>query len=69
MLLSFLERDYDKRSTRDRENCTVFVADLPEGTKEDELKALFKDVRPVPIRSSLMKSLISSSVERYVKSR
>ncbi|KAI0726224.1 RNA-binding protein Prp24 [Fomitopsis betulina] len=28
---------------RDRENCTVFVADLPEGTKEDELKALFKD--------------------------
>ena len=30
---------------RDRENCTVFVADLPSGTSEEQLKALFKDVR------------------------
>lgn len=27
----------------DRENATVFVADLPASTKEDELKTLFKD--------------------------
>lgn len=32
---------------RDRENCTVFVADLPTGTNEEQLKALFKDVRSV----------------------
>ena len=30
---------------RDRENCTVFVSDLPESVAEDDLKALFKDVR------------------------
>lgn len=29
---------------RDRENCTVFVADLPVGTSEEQLKTLFKDV-------------------------
>ncbi|RPD62808.1 RNA-binding protein Prp24 [Lentinus tigrinus ALCF2SS1-6] len=28
---------------RDRENCTVFVAELPAGVQEDELTALFKD--------------------------
>ncbi|KZT64612.1 hypothetical protein DAEQUDRAFT_717745 [Daedalea quercina L-15889] len=28
---------------RDRENCTVFVADLPEGAQEDDLRTLFKD--------------------------
>ncbi|KIY44769.1 hypothetical protein FISHEDRAFT_50684 [Fistulina hepatica ATCC 64428] len=28
---------------RDRENCTVFVADLPADTAEDELRRLFKD--------------------------
>ena len=33
---------------RDRENCTVFVSDLPESTAEDDLKALFKDVSPRP---------------------
>lgn len=32
---------------RDRENCTVFVSDLPESTTEDDLKALFKDVRAI----------------------
>jgi hypothetical protein len=30
--------------TRDRENCTVFVSELPESATEDDLKALFKDV-------------------------
>ncbi|KAH7922022.1 hypothetical protein BV22DRAFT_1131760 [Leucogyrophana mollusca] len=37
---------------RDRENCTVFVADLPSGVSESELKDLFKDcgeVREVKI--------------------
>jgi squamous cell carcinoma antigen recognized by T-cells 3 len=29
---------------RDRENCTVFVADLPVGVTENELQDLFKDV-------------------------
>ncbi|KAA1469781.1 hypothetical protein DENSPDRAFT_835444 [Dentipellis sp. KUC8613] len=28
---------------RDRENCTVFVGDLPSTTSDDDLKALFKD--------------------------
>ncbi|TFY58334.1 hypothetical protein EVJ58_g6483 [Rhodofomes roseus] len=32
---------------RDRENCTVFVADLPEGTKEEDLRTLFKDCGPI----------------------
>ena len=31
-------------ANRDRENCTVFVADLPRGTTEEDLTALFKDV-------------------------
>ncbi|KAI0338891.1 hypothetical protein BDW22DRAFT_1409299 [Trametopsis cervina] len=31
----------------DRENCTVFVANLPPDTSEDDLKALFKDCGPV----------------------
>ena len=30
---------------RDRENSTVFVADLPHGVTDDDLKQLFKDVR------------------------
>lgn len=30
--------------SRDRENSTVFVADLPAGVTEEELVALFKDV-------------------------
>ena len=30
---------------RDRENSTVFVADVPASATEDDLKALFKDVR------------------------
>lgn len=31
---------------RDRENCTVFVSDLPPGATEQELAQLFKDVNP-----------------------
>lgn len=31
-------------SFRDRENCTVFVSELPESATQDDLKALFKDV-------------------------
>ena len=31
-------------SFRDRENCTVFVSDLPESASEDDLRTLFKDV-------------------------
>ena len=30
---------------RDRENCTVFVADLPDSVNEGDLVDLFKDVR------------------------
>lgn len=33
--------------SRDRENTTVFVAELPASATEDDLKALFKDVRTV----------------------
>lgn len=32
---------------RDRENSTVFVADLPEGVTEQDLQILFKDVRVI----------------------
>ena len=33
-----------KDNCRDRENCTVFVSDLPASGTEDDLKTLFKDV-------------------------
>lgn len=33
--------------SRDRENSTVFVAELPKDVSEDDLKTLFKDVRYV----------------------
>jgi squamous cell carcinoma antigen recognized by T-cells 3 len=38
---------WTKKATvyRDRENSTVFVADLPHGVTDDDLKQLFKDVR------------------------
>ncbi|KZT09316.1 RNA-binding protein Prp24 [Laetiporus sulphureus 93-53] len=32
---------------RDRENCTVFVADLPSDAREDDLASLFKDCGPI----------------------
>ncbi|CDO70855.1 hypothetical protein BN946_scf184801.g48 [Trametes cinnabarina] len=47
---------------RDRENCTVFVADLPAGTQEDELAALFKDcgsIREIKI-TQLPNSLVAT---------
>lgn len=31
----------------DRENCTVFVADLPTGCTDEELTQLFKDVSTI----------------------
>jgi RNA recognition motif-containing protein len=40
------------RLARDREHCTVFVADLPDGITEDELNALFKDVSPVALKTT-----------------
>lgn len=40
LMVQLLTRGY-----RDRENCTVFVSNLPETAAEDDLKALFKDVR------------------------
>jgi hypothetical protein len=36
---------------RDRENCTVFAADLPVGVTEEELTELFKDVCLLSFRS------------------
>lgn len=47
---------------RDRENCTVFVADLPPGVTEEELGNLFKDcgkVREVKI-SELTNALVAT---------
>ncbi|KAI0755299.1 RNA-binding protein Prp24 [Daedaleopsis nitida] len=45
---------------RDRENCTVFVADLPAGVQEGELTALFKDCGSV--REIKITQLPNSSV-------
>ncbi|KAI0632486.1 RNA-binding protein Prp24 [Trametes polyzona] len=47
---------------RDRENCTVFVADLPAGVQEDELSTLFKDcgtIREIKI-TQLPNSLVAT---------
>ncbi|KAI9057468.1 RNA-binding protein Prp24 [Trametes sanguinea] len=47
---------------RDRENCTVFVAELPAGTQEDELATLFKDcgtIREIKI-TQLPNSLVAT---------
>ncbi|KAI6145673.1 hypothetical protein EDD17DRAFT_1653003 [Pisolithus thermaeus] len=47
---------------RDRENCTVFVADLPSGTSEEQLKTLFKDcgeIREVKI-TQLPQALVAT---------
>ncbi|KAH9926083.1 RNA-binding protein Prp24 [Amylocystis lapponica] len=47
---------------RDRENCTVFVADLPMGVQEDELGALFKDcgaIREIKV-TQLPNSLVAT---------
>ncbi|OBZ68772.1 hypothetical protein A0H81_11060 [Grifola frondosa] len=50
------------RLKRDRENCTVFVADLPVGVQDDELRTLFKDcgaVREIKI-TQLPNSLVAT---------
>lgn len=39
-----LAMNFHQMIHRDRENSTVFVADLPAGVTEDELSTLFKDV-------------------------
>ncbi|KIJ64460.1 hypothetical protein HYDPIDRAFT_111787 [Hydnomerulius pinastri MD-312] len=49
---------------RDRENCTVFVADLPSGASDDQLKALFKDcgeIREVKITN--MPEMLGATIE------
>ncbi|KAI0084788.1 hypothetical protein BDY19DRAFT_1077256 [Irpex rosettiformis] len=45
---------------RDRENCTVFVANLPSNTSEEDLRLLFKDCGP--IREVKITSLSNSLV-------
>ena len=54
---------------RDRENATVFVADLPSGVTEEELSELFKDVSPVFFRSILSIHFLANSVARSGRSR
>lgn len=51
---------------RDRENCTVFVSDLPDGVTEEDLTALFKDVSStvLPPTSCLLISM-SQTVRQY----
>lgn len=44
----FADRDADVLISRDRENCTVFVSNLPPAASESDLQRLFKDVRPPP---------------------
>ncbi|KAI9568595.1 hypothetical protein HD554DRAFT_2099306 [Boletus coccyginus] len=49
---------------RDRENCTVFVADLPTGTSEEQLKALFKDCGEIrDIKITNMPEALVATVE------
>ena len=44
-------------SFSDRENCTVFVADLPADAQESDIKTLFKDVRASGVALRLRKSI------------
>lgn len=54
---------------RDRENSTVFVADLPSGSTENELKELFKDVsRPMHPQITLINAPFPYSAAKYEKS-
>ncbi|EMD31421.1 hypothetical protein CERSUDRAFT_119799 [Gelatoporia subvermispora B] len=49
---------------RDRENCTVFVADLPSGAKEADLAALFKDCGEIrEIRMTQLPDALVATVE------
>ncbi|KAF9811778.1 hypothetical protein IEO21_06434 [Rhodonia placenta] len=56
------EQDESKKPRIDRENCTVFVADLPSDAKEDDLASLFKDcgaVREIKL-TQLPNSLVAT---------
>ncbi|KAJ7855952.1 hypothetical protein B0H14DRAFT_2353000 [Mycena olivaceomarginata] len=54
------------RSARDREHCTVFVADLPDGITEDELTALFKDCGKVrEVKITQLSGAIVATVEFF----
>ncbi|KAL4073262.1 hypothetical protein V8B97DRAFT_1953447 [Scleroderma yunnanense] len=49
---------------RDRENSTVFVADLPPGTSEDKLRALFKDCGEIrDVKITQLPELLVATVE------
>lgn len=49
---------------RDRENCTVFVADLPSETTEADLKALFKDCGDIrDVKFTRMPETLVATVE------
>ncbi|KAG6332455.1 hypothetical protein ID866_6633, partial [Astraeus odoratus] len=49
---------------RDRENCTVFVADLPAGTSEDQLITLFKDCGEIrEVKITQLPELVVATVE------
>ncbi|KAF5338939.1 hypothetical protein D9611_008706 [Ephemerocybe angulata] len=53
---------------RDRENTTVFVADLPASTKEDDLKALFKDCGGVrEVKITQLPNALVALVEFYTR--
>lgn len=55
---------------RDRENSTVFVADLPHGVTNDDLKQLFKDVRILArFICEMLIILFAQSVVAFAKSK
>ena len=55
---------------RDRENSTVFVADLPHGVTDDDLKQLFKDVRMLAqFVYQIIMILFAQSVVAFAKSK
>ena len=55
---------------RDRENSTVFVADLPNGATDDDLKQLFKDVRMLAqFICQIVIILFAQSVVAFAKSK
>lgn len=56
-------------SARDRENCTVFVSDLPPGATDQELAQLFKDVDPFLACLIYRANIGAHSVALYEKSR
>ncbi|KIM89071.1 hypothetical protein PILCRDRAFT_812968 [Piloderma croceum F 1598] len=51
---------------RDRENCTVFVADLPSSTTEEDLTALFKDCGKVrEVKFTQLRGALVATVEFF----